>query len=340
VYMLAALATGNAHAQTVVGATNSNTIVQGASSTTIKSQYTRIEGGSQVTIAAPNTEVQGTLRVTGPINAASINLASPAGTLNVASELLANKQALTGKASLGQVNAVNEQVNVVRNSVTNLGDDVVRNASASADRDADLDTRKADKTAVESEVTRVDGRIDTTNGRVTSVEGKVVNLRTDLTDETAARIEGDKRAATAANAYADAGDAATLSAAQGYADAGDQRTLNAAQNYADAGDRRTLGQANAYTDQQIGAVRHEVAQVRKQVDAVGAVAMAASVVGGVSVADGKKTAVTAAVGSYGNSTAIAVGVTHIVAPNKRLFGTISRASGSKTGMGLGASFSF
>jgi autotransporter adhesin len=68
--------------------------------------------------------------------------------------------------------------------------------------------------------------------------------------------------------------------------------------------------------------------------------MAASVVGGVSVADGKKNAVTAAVGSYGDATAIAVGVTRIMAPNKRVFGTISRASGSKTGLAAGASFSW
>jgi len=206
--------------------------------------------------------------------------------------------------------------------------------------DADLDSRKADKTAVASEVTRVDGRIDTTNGRVTVVEGKVVDLRTDLGTETAARIEGDKRAAAEANSYANAGDRRTLIDANSYSDAGDAATLNTAQNYADAGDRRTLNQANSYTDKQIGKVRQEVAQVRKEVDAVGAVAMAASVVGGVSVADGKKTAVTAAVGSYGSTTAIAVGVTRIVAPNARVFGTISRASGSKTGVGAGASFSF
>jgi len=291
VYMLAALATGNAHAQTVVGATNSNTIVQGASSTTIKSQYTRIEGGSQVTIAAPNTVVQGTLRVTGPINAASINLASPAGTLNVASELLANKQAIAGKASLGQVNAVNEQVNAVRNSVTNL-----TNAT----------NGKADQSA-----------LDATNGRVTVVEGQVVDLDSRKADKVA--VTDDIAAAK--------GEA--IAVANGYTDSEVVR----ANSHTDTGDRRTLSSANAYTDQQIG-------QVRKEVNAVGAVAMAASVVGGVSVAEGKSTAVTAAVGNYGNATAIAVGVTHIVAPNKRVFATISRASGSKTGVGLGASFSF
>jgi hypothetical protein len=143
-------------------------------------------------------------------------------------------------------------------------------------------------------------------------------VQTNLDTETAARIAGDTNAIAAANGYTNS------EIVKAKADA------NA---YADTGDRRTLGQANTYTDTQIG-------QVRKEVNAVGAVAMAASVVGGVSVAEGKSTAVTAAVGNYGNATAIAVGVTHIVAPNKRVFATISRASGSKTGVGLGASFSF
>lgn len=176
-----------------------------------------------------------------------------------------------------------------------------------------------------TESVRVNGRIDNTNERVTVIDGKVVDLRTDLTDETAARIEGDKRAAAEANSYADAGDA---------------RTLNQANAYSDAGDRRTLNQANSYTDTQIGKVRQEIAGVRKELNGVGAMAMAASVVGGVSVADGKKNAVTAAVGQYGDSTAIAIGVTRIVAPNARIFGTLSRATGSRTGAGLGASLSF
>jgi hypothetical protein len=119
---LASVIALSAQAQTVVGTTNTNTIVQGASSTTFTSQYTTIKGGSQVTIDAPNTVVQGTMRVTGPINAASINLASPHGTLNVANEIVNNK------------------------------DTVIRNNVASVDRDTDLDNRKADKTTVTSDI--------------------------------------------------------------------------------------------------------------------------------------------------------------------------------------------
>ena len=54
-----------AMAQTVVGETNSNTIVQGASSTTVTAQYVDIKGTSQVTITAPNTQINGSQKVSG-----------------------------------------------------------------------------------------------------------------------------------------------------------------------------------------------------------------------------------------------------------------------------------
>jgi autotransporter adhesin len=167
----------------------------------------------------------------------------------------------------------------------------------------------------------VQTNLNATTGRVKVVEGKVVDLRTNLTEETAARIEGDKRAIAEANSYSDAGDA---------------HTLGQANAYSDAGDARTLGQANAYTDAQIKGLDQKLT---KQINSVGAMAMAASVAGSASPAPGDKTAITAALGAYGGEHALAVGVTHIVAPNKRVFGTISRSS-RKTGAGLGASFSF
>jgi autotransporter adhesin len=370
VYIGWALASGHAYAQTVNATTINanpgplNIRVTGA--TNGRTSVVTIDDNAWV--SAKGVSVSQDLNAGGAITGKSVTVGNDGlvvnGNANLTKNLTVggtlNASKLTG-LSQGAVNATSKDaVNGAQLHTTNT------NVTAVNDRLSGQVSRiDGQVTRLDGQVTRLDGQVtrvdtivqdaDAVKGRVTAAEGKVVDLRTDLGTETTARIEGDKRvtaeansradagdAATlnAANSRADAGDAATLSAAQNHADAGDAATLSAAQGYADAGDRRTLGQANAYTDQQIGAVRHEVAQVRKQVDAVGAVAMAASVVGGVSVADGKKTAVTAAVGSYGNSTALAVGVTHIVAPNKRLFGTISRASGSKTGMGLGASFSF
>ena len=181
-----------------------------------------------------------------------------------------------------------------------------------------LEDRKADKVAVTADI-------------ATAKTEAIASAATDATTKAG-------NAETNAKAHADAGDTdlnnrkadkSEVVAARTYTD--EQVRQEAADRV--EGDRQTLSSANAYTDSQIG-------QVRKEVNAVGAMAMAASVVGGVSVAEGKSTAVTAAVGNYGNATAIAVGVTHIVAPNKRVFATIGRASGSKTGVALGASFSF
>lgn len=216
---------------------------------------------------------------------------------------------------------------VVRNGaqITNGGLDmtnskITRVATGTADMDA-VNVGQLNNTvnnATQAVQNNVNTLTTTVNTNATTAANATAQVQTNLNVETQARIDGDAATLGAANSYTDR----EVRAAEGRANA-----------YSDAGDARTLGQAKSYTDQQIG-------QVRKQVDAVGAVAMAASVVGGVSVEEGKKTAVTAAVGNYGSATAIAVGVTRIIAPNKRLFGTISRASGSKTGVGLGASMSF
>lgn len=100
-----------------------------------------------------------------------------------------------------------------------------------------------------------------------------------------------------------------------------------------------INQANSYTDTQIGLVRQDL-------NAVGAVAVATSVVGGVALEPGQQGAVTVAMGSYRDATAIALGVTYRVAPTVRLFGTVSHTnSGSakqqgSTGYGTGLSWSF
>jgi autotransporter adhesin len=170
------------------------------------------------------------------------------------------------------------------------------------------------------------------DGNVDAASDQAVN-GSQLHSEQEARVAGDtntlNEAKADATAKADEAKREAVAQANGYTDS----EIEASKQHANSVGSNSVAQSKAYTDQQIS-------QVRKEVDGVGAMAMAASVSGSVTIEPGKSTAVTAAVGSYGGSKAIAVGVTHIVAPNQRVFATISRATGSKTGVAVGASFSF
>lgn len=116
-------------------------------------------------------------------------------------------------------------------------------------------------------------------------------------------------------------------------------------------DAATLNSSKGYTDSQISntntAVTNETqravnaeAVLSKETKQVGAMAMAAAAVGGAMPVGDNKTAVSAAVGNYANQTALAVGVSHFVKPNLKLFGAFSTVGGGKTGTAVGASISF
>jgi hypothetical protein len=154
--------------------------------------------------------------------------------------------------------------------------------------------------------------VNVAEGAVTTSSKEVVT-GSQLYSEQEARVTGDADAVAQANGYTDS-------------------EIEAAKQHTNTIGNNSVSQANAYTDQQ-------VKQVSKEVKEVGAMAMAASVVGSVSPQDGSKTVVTAAVGAYSGETAVAVGVTHQVLPKARLFGAVSRTS-SRTGVAIGASFSF
>lgn len=307
-------------AQTILGQTNTNTVVQGASSTTVKSQYTRIEGGSAVTIAAPNTEVIGTLRVTGPINAAIINVASPHGTLNVGNQLV------------------------------NTKDTVIRNDVASIDRDAGLSNRITDETAA-----RVAGDTDTLNSANTYTDNKVSTINTAVTNLTGTVSANATTAATATavvQTNLDSERDARIAGNQqlsGRIDSTNNSLAQSNQNFANEVVERKARDAEHTTSIQkntnaIAAESNRAQQAEaalsRETKQVGAMAMAAAAVAGAVPVGDKKTAVSAAVGGYSGHTAIAVGVTHMVKPNVRTFGAFSKVQGGKTGVAVGASFSF
>jgi hypothetical protein len=195
---------------------------------------------------------------------------------------------------------------------TNLDTEVTRAKAA----EADLDSRKADKTALTAETAaRIEGdkqlgnRIDATN---TSVTTEVIRLdgRIDSTDSALAQTN------------------------QAFANEVVERKAQDAEHTTSI-----QRNANAIAAESTRAQQAEAA-ISKEVRQVGAMAMAAAAVGAATPVGDKKTAVSVAVGGYSGEAAVAIGVTHMVKPTTRIFGSISSVSRGKTGVAVGASFSF
>jgi len=81
-------------------------------------------------------------------------------------------------------------------------------------------------------------------------------------------------------------------------------------------------------------------QETRQVGAMSMAAAAAAGAGGSMVTEAKPTSVSVAVGTYSSYGALALGVTHRVRENIRMYGTVSGGTSGKTGVGVGAAFSF
>lgn len=318
IYMAGALSAMSAHAQTTIGVTTSNTLIQG-SNAQVKGQYVTIDAASGIILKSPSITSSGAINTTGSVTAAK-----------------------------GYIQGMD-----VGNELINAKDSIVRNAAASVDRDAaltnaltaetadrtagdaDLDNRKADKTTVNALTTTV-----TNNAATAAAANAATNaaLATEVTTRTNQVADLDSRKADKSAV------AAAITAEENARIAGDVATLNSANRYTDSKIVTQSTSDRAYTDKAVAAESSRAqaaeAALSKETKQVGAMAMAAAGVAGATPAGDKKTAITAAVGGYSGETAIAVGVTRLVKDNTKIFGAFSKVSGGKTGVTVGASFSF
>lgn len=350
--VLAAFST-TAMAQTTIGVTTSNTLVQG-SNAQVKGQFVTIDAPSAIILKSPSIQTTGAIKTTGSVTAAKIYT----GGMDVGNELINAKDSIVrnNAASIARDNVINDNITAERtariagdtdtlNSAnaytdgkvsvlnTTIANNALTAANATAAVQTNLDVEVANRT---SEVARVDNRVTAVDNRVTKVETKTQNI---TATAGVTRIQGD--------AFIDG----NISAGSGIVDRGARRgegiyegkaiangndlmsIRQEAMKYAGQVGANTLSQANNYTDQRIGEVRRETNQV-------GAMAMAASIVGNVSPAPGKNFALTAGMGSYGGQAALAVGFTHRVAQNVQWTASVSTVSGGRTGVGAGVSWSF
>lgn len=190
-----------------------------------------------------------------------------------------------------------------------------------------------------NQLTAVRDNLNTTiANNATTAANATALVQTNLNTERDARIAGD-------NDLKDRkADKTALQAEEQARIDGDKRTEQASNTYTDARITQQSGADRAYTDKAVGAERERAmaaeAAISKEVKQVGAMAMAAAGVAGATPQGDKQTAVTAAVGAYSGQTAIAVGVTRLVGEGAKIFGAFSKVSGGKTGVTVGASFSF
>ena len=136
----------------------------------------------------------------------------------------------------------------------------------------------------------------------------------------------------------------------------DIRVLNQANTYTDQQVQAQSQQDRAYTNQQVSNERDRAmaveANLQKQINAVGAMSMATAAINTAPTQGDKKTQIGVGVGSYGGSSAVAVGLSHSTEGDVnnmsggktrvyvRYTATVSKGSGGRTGVGAGMTFGF
>jgi hypothetical protein len=80
--------------------------------------------------------------------------------------------------------------------------------------------------------------------------------------------------------------------------------------------------------------------ITREARQIGAMAMAAAAAAGATPVGDRKTAISAAVGTYAGYSALSIGASHIVNPRTKMFGSVTSSNGGTTGAAVGVSFSF
>jgi len=210
----------------------------------------------------------------------------------------------------------------------------------------------------------------TTNNNITSLTSTVSANKTAAANDATAKANA---ALSSANTYTDSKITATqstitteVSRVDGRIDATNSTVASnatKASNDATAKANAALASANSYTDSQVATVNsNSTAQVnearkevkaerdravaaegllQREINAVGAMTMAISAANSsVAYSEDKKTSVTVGYGFYGSEQAISAGVGHFINAQSRISANISKSAAGKTGVGVGASYSF
>ena len=306
---------GATDATGAVSASNASTIANGT-------DLTRITDKAAFDATTKADAVQGNLNTYKTTNDAAVAL--KADKVQVAADIATAKSEAIATASTDATTKANNaltsantytdgKVGAINATVSTLTATVNANATTAANATAQVQTHlNTAVTKATAEVNRLDGRIDTTNQNLVAEENKRI--------------------------------------------AEDVRVLNQANTYTDQQVQAQSQQDRAYTNQQVSNERDRAmaveANLQKQINAVGAMSMATAAINTAPTQGDKKTQIGVGVGSYGGSSAVAVGLSHSTEGDVnnmsggktrvyvRYTATISQGSGGKTGVGAGMTFGF
>lgn len=334
---------------TASGTISSSQAIQTTGTGSINSAYGLTAAGGKFNVAGDtgNVSTTGSVNVNGKVNINGSN-----GNIVTTGVFNANGKAIIHGDS-GNIDTVGTVTTnrLTVNSGARIGGGldvtnakITRVATGTDDMDAVNvgQLKNTVKNATDAVQANVDTLTNTVTTNATTAATATALVQTNLDNE-ATRAKGVEAGLQATKADKVAV-AAAISAEENARIAGDVAVLNSANNYTDSKIVNQSASDRAYTDKAVTGERDRAmaaeAALSKETKQVGAMAMAAAGVAGATPVGDKKTAATVALGSYSGQTAIAVGVSHLIKENTRVFGAFSKVTGGKTGVTVGASFSF
>lgn len=291
------------------------------------------------------------------LNATNANVTALTARVAVVEGKTQNITATSGQTNVsGQLNT--NGINNSNQKITSVANGAVASASTDAVNGSQLFTEQEARIAgdaalgaaigatnerITTEVKRLDGRIDTE-----SAERKAEDVALHGRIDTEAKTRAD--ADIALNKRIDVESTERKADVHNLNNRVDQEVVDRIE-----GDRQTLEEANSHTNNQVANERDRAlaaeAGLNRHINGLGAMTMAANAVAHTANPGDKKTSVGVGLGSYGGETAIAIGATHTRHIEMEVDGkkkpmmvrygaTLSKSRASRTGFGVGASFSF
>ena len=344
----------NLTSNTVIGGTGKNTTINGAA-TTINTSYTNINSAGGVTITTPNVQINGGQNITGNQSVAGYATFGQVATFNSGIDNSGKRITNLGNGING-TDAVNlNQLNGVATTAKNYTDAETARATAA---EGALTTRinatdsnlTAEVNTRTSEVARVDSRVDSTNTTVannaTTAANATAQVQTNLdaTNGRTANITttatgtsmGGKKVENVADGV-DGKDAVNVD----QLNLTKQELVNINNNTAST----TLNTSKTYTDNRVNAetarAQQAEANLQKNINAVGAMAMATAASSGSTIYNpNKKSSLNLGVGNYKGASAVSVGLSHFVNDSVKVNVNVAGGTDGGVGIGAGASFAF
>lgn len=216
-------------------------------------------------------------------------------------------------------------ISELEQKVDNLRTDFIDERYRAQTADGELDTRITNEsTRAQSAEAGLDNRITSETSRATKAEA-VLDSR--INSETARAMSAENVLDTKINSETNRAVAVETNLGNRISSETTRATA------AEAG----LGNRISSETQRAQAAEAAITMEARQ---IGAMAMSAAAAAGASPVGDKKSAITAAVGTYGGYSAVTIGAVRMINHRTKMYGSVTSANGGTVGAAVGVSFSF